>query len=220
MHRLTRLRITRLRITRLWLTMLRLTRLRLKLTRLRLNFDVILLSFLDADDITSQDVRLAISNARASYTNALYRYMVKKRGPEEAADRFGQLLLLGPAIATMAVEMKEAVVVADFFEQIIFSPFAKELLLGVFHVEPEDDTVSTTTNTVPQVVEPQPLPVAVTSQNNYMNLNGNLNMGLDQMLFSQNGLAQLQNPGLQQNVSSVLNNGFGNGLLYHVPKFD
>lgn len=31
----------------------------------------------------------------------------------------------------MAVEMKEAVVVADFFDQIQFSPFAKQLLFGV-----------------------------------------------------------------------------------------
>ncbi|KAI6239057.1 Nuclear hormone receptor family member nhr-10 [Aphelenchoides fujianensis] len=51
--------------------------------------------------------------------------------PDEAADRFGKLLLLGTVIATMAVEMKEAVVVADFFEQIQFSPFAKQLLLGI-----------------------------------------------------------------------------------------
>lgn len=57
--------------------------------------------------------------------------MVKKRGNDEAADRFGKLLLLGTVIATMAVEMKEAVVVADFFEQITFSPFAKQLLFGI-----------------------------------------------------------------------------------------
>ena len=57
--------------------------------------------------------------------------MVKRRGSEEAADRYGKLLLLGTVIATMAVEMKEAVVVADFFEQVKFSPFAKELLFGV-----------------------------------------------------------------------------------------
>jgi hepatocyte nuclear factor 4 len=59
--------------------------------------------------------------------------MVKRRGSEEAADRYGKLLLLGTVIATMAVEMKEAVVVADFFEQVKFSPFAKELLFGVKH---------------------------------------------------------------------------------------
>lgn len=57
--------------------------------------------------------------------------MVKRRGSEEAADRYGKLLLLGTVIATMAVEMKEAVVVADFFEQVKFSQFSKELLFGI-----------------------------------------------------------------------------------------
>ncbi|KAI6215355.1 hypothetical protein M3Y94_00376100 [Aphelenchoides besseyi] len=84
----------------------------------------------DADDLSSE-VRLTIADGRSAITNALYRYMVKKRGNEEAANRFGKLLLLGTVIATMAVEMKEAVVVADFFDQIQFSPFAKELLLGI-----------------------------------------------------------------------------------------
>jgi nuclear factor 4 len=84
----------------------------------------------DADDLSS-GVRSSIADGRSALTNALYRYMVKKRGSEEAADRFGKLLLLGTVIATMAVEMKEAVVVADFFEQIQFSPFAKQLLFGL-----------------------------------------------------------------------------------------
>ncbi|TKR77080.1 hypothetical protein L596_018119 [Steinernema carpocapsae] len=84
----------------------------------------------DADDVSS-DVKMQISEGRSSVTNALYRYMVKKRGAEEAADRFGRLLLLGTVIATMAVEMKETVVVADFFGQIQFSQFAKELLFGI-----------------------------------------------------------------------------------------
>lgn len=67
--------------------------------------------------------------------------MVKRRGSEEAADRYGKLLLLGTVIATMAVEMKEAVVVADFFEQVKFSPFAKELLFGVKN-EPDSTPIS------------------------------------------------------------------------------
>jgi nuclear factor 4 len=84
----------------------------------------------DADDLNPL-VRSKIADGRSSITNALYRYMVKKRGNEEAADRFGKLLLLGTVVATMSVEMKEAVVVANFFEQIKFSPFAKQLLFGI-----------------------------------------------------------------------------------------
>jgi len=88
----------------------------------------------DADDLNPQ-IRPQIADGRSAITNALYRYMVKKRGNDEAADRFGKLLLLGTVIATMAVEMKEAVVVADFFEQITFSPFAKQLLFGIANEE-------------------------------------------------------------------------------------
>uniref|UniRef100_A0A1I7ZD25 Nuclear receptor domain-containing protein n=1 Tax=Steinernema glaseri TaxID=37863 RepID=A0A1I7ZD25_9BILA len=90
----------------------------------------------DADDV-SMDVKMSISEGRSAITNALYRYMVKRRGVEEAADRFGRLLLLGTVIATMAVEMKETVVVADFFGQIRFSQFAKELLFGIKEEVPD-----------------------------------------------------------------------------------
>ena len=93
----------------------------------------------DADDL-NPTVRNRIADGRSAITNALYRYMVKKRGNEEAADRFGKLLLLGTVIATMAVEMKEAVVVANFFEQIKFSPFAKQLLVGLR----DDDIIKST----------------------------------------------------------------------------
>jgi hypothetical protein len=37
----------------------------------------------------------------------------------------------------MAVEMKETVVIADFFGQIHFSPFARELLFGVNYKQEE-----------------------------------------------------------------------------------
>ncbi|GMR44006.1 hypothetical protein PMAYCL1PPCAC_14201 [Pristionchus mayeri] len=84
----------------------------------------------DADDVSSVCKQI-LSDGRGGLTNALYRYMVKKHGVDEAGDRFGRLLLLGTVLATMAVEMKEAVVVADFFDQITFSPFAKQLLFGV-----------------------------------------------------------------------------------------
>ncbi|CAJ0941375.1 unnamed protein product, partial [Mesorhabditis belari] len=83
----------------------------------------------DADDLnpTSKPI---LSEGRSAITNALYRYMVKRKGAEDAGDRFGRVLLLGTVLATMAVEMREAVVVADFFDQIKFSPFAKQLLFG------------------------------------------------------------------------------------------
>lgn len=85
---------------------------------------------LDSDDL-SMEAKTPINECRASIINALYRYMVEKFGREAAVDRFGKLLLLGTVIATLAVEAKEAVVVADFFEQIHFSSFAKQLLFGV-----------------------------------------------------------------------------------------
>lgn len=84
----------------------------------------------DADDVDS-NAKKTLSDGRSAITNALYRYMVKKKGAEDAGDRFGRLLLLGTVLATMAVEMKEAVLVADFFDQIQFSTFAKQLLFGI-----------------------------------------------------------------------------------------
>lgn len=57
--------------------------------------------------------------------------MIKKRGTEFGSESFGRLLLLGSVIATMAVEMKETVMIADFFGQVKYSPFAKELLFGL-----------------------------------------------------------------------------------------
>ncbi|CAD6188479.1 unnamed protein product [Caenorhabditis auriculariae] len=84
----------------------------------------------DADDVDTSSKK-PLSDGRSGITNALYRYMVKKGGSEEAGDRFGRLLLLGTVLATMAVEMKEAVLVADFFDQIQFSTFAKQLLFGI-----------------------------------------------------------------------------------------
>ncbi|EYC05572.1 hypothetical protein Y032_0081g1452 [Ancylostoma ceylanicum] len=84
----------------------------------------------DADDVSAASKPM-LSEGRNSVTNALYRYMLRKRDAEEAGDRFGRLLLLGTVLATMAVEMKEAVLVADFFDQIKFTTFAKQLLFGI-----------------------------------------------------------------------------------------
>ncbi|KAK6018508.1 hypothetical protein OSTOST_15901 [Ostertagia ostertagi] len=84
----------------------------------------------DADDVSAAS-KPRLSEGRSAITNALYRYMLRKRDAEEAGDRFGRLLLLGTVLATMAVEMKEAVLVADFFDQIKFTTFAKQLLFGI-----------------------------------------------------------------------------------------
>ncbi|VDO26611.1 unnamed protein product [Haemonchus placei] len=72
----------------------------------------------DADDVSAIS-KPKLSEGRSAITNALYRYI------------FGRLLLLGTVLATMAVEMKEAVLVADFFDQIKFTTFAKQLLFGI-----------------------------------------------------------------------------------------
>uniref|UniRef100_A0A0K0DMP0 Nuclear receptor domain-containing protein n=1 Tax=Angiostrongylus cantonensis TaxID=6313 RepID=A0A0K0DMP0_ANGCA len=85
----------------------------------------------DNADGVNESSRLILSKGRSSVTNALYRYMLRKRDAEEAGDRFGRLLLLGTVLATIAVEMKEAVLMADFFDQITFSTFAKQLLFGI-----------------------------------------------------------------------------------------
>jgi hypothetical protein len=45
----------------------------------------------DADDL-SPEAKAQIAVARSAITNALYRYMVQKRGTEEAADKFGKLV--------------------------------------------------------------------------------------------------------------------------------
>ncbi|KAK6021907.1 hypothetical protein OSTOST_12410, partial [Ostertagia ostertagi] len=56
-----------------------------------------------ADDVSAAS-KPRLSEGRSAITNALYRYMLRKRDAEEAGDRFGRLLLLGTVLATMAVE--------------------------------------------------------------------------------------------------------------------
>ncbi|CAD5222099.1 unnamed protein product [Bursaphelenchus xylophilus] len=87
----------------------------------------------DADDISTPEAREMISSARHQLADSLYRYMLNTYGPERGSHRYGKVLLLGPSIATLAVEMKETVVVADFFEQVCFSPLAREMLLGIYN---------------------------------------------------------------------------------------
>ncbi|KAK5984935.1 Transcription factor HNF-4 [Trichostrongylus colubriformis] len=84
----------------------------------------------DADDVSPAS-KPKLSEGRSAITNALYRYMLRNRDADEAGDRFGRLLLLGTVLATMAVEMKETVLMADFFDQIKFTTFAKQLLFGI-----------------------------------------------------------------------------------------
>uniref|UniRef100_A0A914ULC0 Uncharacterized protein n=1 Tax=Plectus sambesii TaxID=2011161 RepID=A0A914ULC0_9BILA len=100
--------------------------------------------FLNPDDVLPAAKEI-LSETRFAITNALYRYMMRKNGSQVAPDRFGKLLLLGTVIATMAVEMREAVVVADFFGHIQFSSFAKELMFGIKQ-EPQGEVLE-----VPQV---------------------------------------------------------------------
>uniref|UniRef100_A0A0N4ZWQ4 Nuclear receptor domain-containing protein n=1 Tax=Parastrongyloides trichosuri TaxID=131310 RepID=A0A0N4ZWQ4_PARTI len=83
----------------------------------------------DAPDL-NHDSAEVIAVDRSKITSALYRYLVKNYGLIEAPKRYTSLLLLGTVLAAMVVEMREAVVVADFFEQIEFSAFAKQLLFG------------------------------------------------------------------------------------------
>ncbi|VDD97539.1 unnamed protein product [Enterobius vermicularis] len=92
--------------------------------------EAFLLLFLDAEDISETSKKL-ISEGRSLVTSALYKYIIKKTGFEDSGDRFRKLLLLGTVLATMAVELKEAVVAANFFNQLEFSSFAKQLLFGL-----------------------------------------------------------------------------------------
>uniref|UniRef100_A0A915LS39 NR LBD domain-containing protein n=1 Tax=Meloidogyne javanica TaxID=6303 RepID=A0A915LS39_MELJA len=116
----------------------------------------------DADDL-SMSAKSQIAIARSAITNALYRYMVQKRGAVEAADKFGKLMLLGTAIATMSCEMREAVIVADFFEQIQFSDFARQILFS----NNCDNIINN-----PLIIQQQQQQSAITNIPNY-NLNQN-----------------------------------------------
>ncbi|CAD5216230.1 unnamed protein product [Bursaphelenchus okinawaensis] len=111
----------------------------------------------DTDDLSSVEVRNVISEARHKLTDSLFRYMSNKDGPIKAAHKFSKILLFGPSIATMAIEMKEAVLVADFFEQVCFSPLAKELLLGIFNHNRsiEDQNMVTASDYVPNTADGQ-----------------------------------------------------------------
>uniref|UniRef100_A0AC35U0D6 Transcription factor HNF-4 homolog n=1 Tax=Rhabditophanes sp. KR3021 TaxID=114890 RepID=A0AC35U0D6_9BILA len=83
----------------------------------------------DVDDMNEAS-RNKVSEERNRITGALYRYLLRNYDLIEGPKRYSSLLLLGTIIATIGVEMREAVVVADFFGQIQFSAFAKQLLFG------------------------------------------------------------------------------------------
>uniref|UniRef100_A0A8R1EM86 Nuclear receptor domain-containing protein n=1 Tax=Caenorhabditis japonica TaxID=281687 RepID=A0A8R1EM86_CAEJA len=82
----------------------------------------------DAD--VSLDAKKAINDERVLITKQLYGYMLKKDGLEKAILRFSRLILMGTSMSKMACESKEAVWIADFFENIGFTSFAKELFFG------------------------------------------------------------------------------------------
>ncbi|EGT48686.1 hypothetical protein CAEBREN_30215 [Caenorhabditis brenneri] len=88
------------------------------------------ITFLNPDADVSLDAKAAINEERVIITKQLYAYMLQKDGLEKAIYRFGRLILMGTTMSKMACESKEAVWIADFFENIGFTSFAKELFFG------------------------------------------------------------------------------------------
>lgn len=56
--------------------------------------------------------------------------MATKDDVDTAIERFARLVLMGTSMSKMACESKEAVWIADFFENIGFSSFARQLFFG------------------------------------------------------------------------------------------
>ncbi|CAI2353825.1 unnamed protein product [Caenorhabditis sp. 36 PRJEB53466] len=88
------------------------------------------ITFLNPDADISLEAKQAINDERVLITKQLYAYMLKKDGLEKAIYRFGRLILMGTSMSKMACESKEAVWIADFFENIGFTSFAKEMFFG------------------------------------------------------------------------------------------
>uniref|UniRef100_A0A8R1HLP4 Nuclear receptor domain-containing protein n=1 Tax=Caenorhabditis japonica TaxID=281687 RepID=A0A8R1HLP4_CAEJA len=88
------------------------------------------ITFLNPDAEVSLAAKNAINEERLSVTKQLYIYMVQKDGIERAIKRFSRLILMGTSMSKMACESKEAVWIADFFENIGYTTFAKELFFG------------------------------------------------------------------------------------------
>ncbi|KAF1751507.1 hypothetical protein GCK72_018061 [Caenorhabditis remanei] len=88
------------------------------------------ITFLNPDADVSLEAKHEINTERVEITKQLYAYMLQKDGLEKAIYRFGRLILMGTTMSKMACESKEAVWIADFFENIGFTSFAKELFFG------------------------------------------------------------------------------------------
>lgn len=88
------------------------------------------ITFLNPDADVSLEAKHQINLERIEITKQLYVYMLQKDGLEKAIQRFGRLILMGTTMSKMACESKEAVWIADFFENIGFTSFAKELFFG------------------------------------------------------------------------------------------
>lgn len=101
-------------------------------------------TFLNPDADVSLQAKLSINDERIAVTKQLYAYMIRKDGIDTAIKRlafpwfsetlkrfrFSRLILIGTTMSKMACESKEAVWIADFFENIGYTDFAKELFFG------------------------------------------------------------------------------------------
>lgn len=88
------------------------------------------ITFLNPDADVSLSAKWAINEERISVTKQLFAFMVRNDGAEKAIKRFSRLILIGTSMSKMACESKEAVWIADFFENIGYTSFAKELFFG------------------------------------------------------------------------------------------
>ncbi|KAF1753607.1 hypothetical protein GCK72_020164 [Caenorhabditis remanei] len=87
-------------------------------------------TFLNPDADITLPARKLINNERVRITKQLYAYMATKDDMDTAIERFARLVLMGTSMSKMACESKEAVWIADFFENIGFSSFARQLFFG------------------------------------------------------------------------------------------
>ncbi|CAB3397022.1 unnamed protein product [Caenorhabditis bovis] len=88
------------------------------------------ITFLNPDSDITLEAKKEVNDERVKITKQLYNYMVNKDGIDKGIERFSRLILMGTAMSKMACESKEAVWIADFFHDIGFSKFAKELFFG------------------------------------------------------------------------------------------
>ncbi|CAI2355325.1 unnamed protein product [Caenorhabditis sp. 36 PRJEB53466] len=87
-------------------------------------------TFLNPDADISLPAQKLVNNERVRITTQLYAHMATKDDVDTAIERFARLVLMGTSMSKMACESKEAVWIADFFENIGLSPFARQLFFG------------------------------------------------------------------------------------------